>query len=89
MSRNHVRLIIFDPFKGNDRMKKYGRLRNFRLLQVIFTTGEHNIRDTEPCDLIRLLKQLLRKSAILIKVLSHSRELRSLSWKNKRMLHNI
>ena len=64
-------------------MEEHGRLSNLGLLQLVVGTGKHNISNLETENLIGLIKEFFCQRIVVIKVLTHSYELRTLTWENK------
>ena len=64
-------------------MQEYSRLSNLSLLQVFVSTSEHDIGDTITQNLVSFLKQFLCSFIVVVQVLTHSNELRTLSREYK------
>ena len=68
-------------------MQKYRRLCNFGLLEFVGRTFEHYVGNAESEDFVCLFKHLLGLRNIFIQVLTHARELCTLSREDISMFH--
>ena len=75
---------------GHDyRVKEYGGLRHFGLLELVVRAGEHDVRDTETEDIIGFFEKLLCFGDVVVKVFAHTDRLCTLSGKYVCVLHNF
>ena len=73
---------------GHDyRVKEYGGLRHFGLLELVVRAGEHDVRDTETEDIIGFFEKLLCFGDVVVKVFAHTDRLCTLSGKYVCVLH--
>ena len=90
MTRHHVRCRNFIRHKvSNHRMEKDGRLRDFRLLQILLGAAEHHIGDAETEHRIGFFKQFLCRQIIVVQVFAHSDKLRPLTGENVCSHHSL
>ena len=64
-------------------MEEDGGLSNLRLLQFLVCSLEHNVSNTISKNVVCFLKKFLGKGIVLIKILTHTYKLCSLSGKYK------
>ena len=75
---------------GHDyRVKEYGGLRHFGLLELVVRAGEHDVRNTETEDIIGFFEKLLCFGDVVVKVFAHTDRLCTLSGKYVCVLHNF
>ena len=64
-------------------MKEYCRLGNLGFLQLIVGSGEHDISNLEAENLVGLIKKFFCQCVVIVEILTHTYELRTLSRENK------
>ena len=69
-------------------MQEYCRLCHLGLLQLVVSTGKHDVCNTESEDFVGLLEEFLSCLIVVVEVLAHTYKLRSLSGENK-CFHNL
>ena len=84
VTSNHSWLEFLTQAKSRDnRMEEYSRLGNLSFLQLIVGSGEHDISNLEAENLVGLIKKFFCQCVVIVEILTHTYELRTLSRENK------
>ena len=84
MTCRHLRIEGITHAKGrNDTVEENGGLSDLRLLQILVGTLEHDVGDAISKNIICLLKKFLCQWVVVVKILTHTYKLCSLSGKNE------
>ena len=84
VTSHHSRLeLIAQAESRNNRVEEYSRLCNLSFLQLLVGASKHNICNLEAEDLVGLIEKFFCQCVVVVEVLAHTYELRTLTRENK------